>query len=82
MALMWSFEASTPKEEVETFRLEVETDYKYEIWRNVFSLTFKKYTPRKVSLYFWFKRKVSTVILIERDQAFSGSQNDWTSSVW
>ena len=73
---MWSFEESTPKEEVETFKLEVESDYKYEIWLKVFSLTFKKYTSRKVSLYSWFKRKVSIVILIERGQTFSGSQND------
>ena len=80
--IMWSFEESTPKEEVETFKLEVESDYKYEIWLNVFSLTFKKYTLRKASLYFWFKRKVSTVILIERSQAFSGSQNDKTFNVW
>ena len=79
---MWSFEASTPKEEEETLRFEGESDYKYEIWLKVFLLTFKAWTLRKASLYFWFKRKVRTVILIERGQAFSGSQNDKTSNVW
>ena len=67
---------------IETFMFEDENDYEYEIWFQVFSRIINKQTPRNSSLYFFFTRKVSTVIVIEGGWALSRLQNAKTSNIW
>ena len=64
----------------ETCRFKGKDDFKDEIWLKVVSLILKKHTPRKATLYFFYTRKVSTVIFIEGGLPPSRSQNDKTST--
>ena len=49
----------------ETFRVEDENDYEYEIWFEVFSRIVKKQTPRNSSLYFFSPEKIALLSLLK-----------------